>query len=283
LAATLPFERLIRLIGWRMGLLAAGIACSLAFLGAFLLFRRTGQLSHRGGTSSWRTVGLVLRNRASWPMLVIGFGNFAVYFLIQATIGKKFLTDYAGLSSAGAASFTGIMMFVMMSGALAGGFLSRLLGNRRKPLVLAGIGCVLASVLLILIFLHFNAEGKWFLVCYILLACSSVSSAALSALMKEHNAPDAVGTSIGLSNGMAYIAVAVVSSMAGVIMDRYQGQTIRTATAVIYPKAAYQDIFLFCVALSAGALLVACFIRETHGRHRIDEPATADGTLAGNG
>ncbi len=278
LAGTLPFERLASVVGWRCGLLAAGLASLGALLGAFLMFRRTGQLARRPGTDSLRAMGVVLRNRASWPIMLTGFGNFAVYFLVQATIGKKFLSDYGGLSSAAAASFTGIMMFVVMTMALLGGFLSRLLGNRRKPLVLAAIVCVLISVVLMLLLLRFNIGGKWFLPCYILLACSSIGSAASNALMKELNPPDAVGTSIGMCNGMAYIAVAIVSSVAGFIMDRYQDRTIRTAAAVIYPGEAYQDIFLFCVALSAGTLVVAAFIRETHGQSRMcalapDEPA----------
>ena len=270
LAGTYPFERLVSAVGWRTGLLAAGIACAGALVGAYILFHRTGQLEPRSSGNSLRAIVAVLRNRDSWPNLLTSFGNFAVYFLVQATIGKKFLTDYAGLSSAAAAAFTCAMMFTVMCMALVGGFVCRMLGNRRKPLVIAAIGCVLAAVGLMLLVLRFDAGGKWFLPCYILLACSSIGSAAGSALMKELNPPDAVGTSLGILNGSCYLAVALVSSAAGTIMDHFQSQTVRTAAALVYPKQAYQSIFLLCLALSFGALVVACFIRETRGRNQVD-------------
>lgn len=280
LVGTFPFERLTHAIGWRPALLAAGILCALAVLGAFLLFHRTGQLAGRPSGNPWRAIVAVLSNRASWPNLAISLGNFAVYFLVQGMIGKKFLTDYGRLSSAAAASFTCVMMLTTMCMALGGGYLSRLLGNRRKPLVIAAITCVVVSVCLMLLLLRFDAAGGWFLPCYVLLACSSIGSAAGGALMKELNPPEAVGTSVGMLNTSCYLAVAVVGSVAGIIMDRFQDQTLRTATAVIYPKEAYQTIFLFCLVLSAGSLIVAGFIRETHGRN-VFAPPQADTPPAG--
>ncbi len=276
LVGTFPFERLVSAIGWRAGLLSAGIACAMALLSAWALFHRTGQFAPHPRGDALRAIATVLRNRNSWPNLFLGIGNFAVYFLVQATIGKKFLCDYAGLSSSAAASFTFAMMFTTMSLALTGGVISRLIGNRRKPLVIAAIGCVFGSVALMLLFLRLGVGGGWFLPCYILLACSSMGSAAASALMKELNPPEAVATSVGLLNGSTYLAVALVSNAAGLIMDRFQDRTIRTAAAVIYPKEAYECIFLLCLALSAAALIVACFIRETHGRIRISTWSNSD-------
>jgi MFS family permease len=267
LAATVPFELAVGAVGWRAALLAAGVICAAAVAGAFLLFRRTGQLQGRPGGNSWRAIVAVAGNRHSWPNLAISLGNFAVYFLVQGMIGKKFLTDYGRLTSSAAASFTGLMMLTTMCMALGGGFLSRLCGNRRKPLVIAAVSCVLLSVCLMLLLLRFDAGGGWFLPCYILLACSSIGSAAGGALMKELNPPEAVGTSVGILNTSCYLSVAVVGSVAGMIMDRFQDRTVQTATAVVYPKEAYESIFLFCLALSAGALVMACLVRETHGRN----------------
>jgi len=267
LAGTLPFERLVKIIGWRASLLAAGITCSLALWAVHGLFKRVGHMAGRPVKSSLRTIGVILRNRHAWPNLLLGFGNFAVYFLIQATLGKKILTDYAGLSSPAAATFTAGMMFTMMSLALAGGVISRWLGNRRKPLVIAAIACVAASMAAMLMLVRLGIGGWWFLPCYILLACSAIGSAPGSALMKELNPPAAVGTAIGLLNGFCYMAVAIVNSIAGRIMDRFQARAILTDTAVLYPKEAYQSIFIFCLILSGAALVTACFTRETQGHN----------------
>ena len=282
LVGTFPFERVSSAVGWRPALLIAGVVCAVAVAGAFLLFRRTGQLAGHPGGNSWRAIVAVLGNRQSWPNLALSLGNFAVYFLVQGMIGKKFLTDYGRLSSAAAASFTCVMMLTTMCVALGGGYLSRLFGNKRKPLVIAAITCVVVSVCMMLLLLRFDAAGGWFLPCYILLACSSVGSAAGGALMKELNPPDAVGTSVGMLNASCYLAVAAVGSVAGVIMDRFQDRTIRTETAVVYPKEAYQSIFILCLALSAGALIVACFIRETNGKNQC-APLQGDAPKSGAG
>ena len=116
-------------------------------------------------------------------------------------------------------------------------------------------------------------RGKWFLPCYILLACSSIGAAAAGALMKELNPPGMIGTSVGILNGSCYLAVALVSNAAGIIMDRFHDRTIQTATALVYPKEAYQSVFLLCLALSFGSLIVAFFIQETYGKNRAPNAA----------
>lgn len=267
LVGTFPFERLATAIGWRRALLLAGAASAVAFLGALVLIRRAGRLAPRPPARSMESLRLILSNRAAWPNLFIPFGNFAVFFLVQAMIGKKFLSDYCGLSSAASAGFTCAMMLTQMCLALTGGLISRLLGNRRRPLVTAAVGCVLTAILMILAGLHFHFGSAWFLASYILLAFSSIGSAAGTAVMKELSPPQAVGASVGILNAATYIAVAIVAHVAGIIMDRYSDQTVRTAKAILYPREAYVHIFLFCAVLAGGALILSFFIRETHGRN----------------
>jgi MFS family permease len=115
------------------------------------------------------------------------------------------------------------------------------------------------------VFLRLGLGAGWFLPCYILLAMSCLGSTVSSALMKESNPPEAVGTSIGIMNGAYYVAVAVATNLVGFIMDRYQSEAVITAKAVVYPPAAYEAIFLCCIGLSVIAVTAACCLRESRG------------------
>jgi MFS family permease len=268
LAGTFPFERAVSQWGWRGSMLGAGILCSLALIVAMLLFRKTRDVMQYASRTSPLVVKAILANRSTWPLLVVLPLTFSIYFLLQATIGKKFLLDYCGMSSSLAASITFIMMLVSMAAALAGGFLPRLISDQRKPLMIAAVICVISGCGLLLVLLHLgiNSTG-WFLLAYILLALSMIASPLGSTLMKELNPPEAVGTSIGVSNGMCYVAVALLTTVAGSVMDRFRDAAVTTATAIIYPREAYAVTLLICIALALIALVSAFFLRETRGRN----------------
>jgi hypothetical protein len=93
--------------------------------------------------------------------------------------------------------------------------------------------------------------------------------------MKELNPPGLLGTAIGTLNAASYLTVAVVTTAAGAIMDRYESAATRTEAAVVYPREAYLSILGLCLALSALAfLLAAAFMRETRGRALWKPPAS---------
>lgn len=262
LAGTLPFERAVGAWGWRPSLLAAAVLCAVAVMLAYLLFRRAGSLARHIAAPSPRVFGAILRNRASLPLLLSAPANFAVYFLLQSTIGKKFLADYCGISGSRGATFTFVMMLVTMCIILCCGFFTRLTGQRRKPLLIIAIGFALSGFLLLLWGLHAGLGGGWFLFCYVVLATSNIGSAIGNIIMKELNPPDAVGTATGLINGLCYLTVALLAWLAGLIMDRFRPLD----GSLVYPREAYAAIFTLCAAISVGTLICSLFVRETRGQ-----------------
>lgn len=262
LAGTFPFERLTGLYGWRKTLLGAGVLCTMAFLSTLLLLKYSGMLQRRPGIASRLMLGKVLRNKACLPNFFVGPLNFAVYFVIQSTIGKKFLADVCGMSSAAAASFTFIMMLVTMSVALSGGFISKHMGNRRIPIIKSATICTMSGMILILLALHFKWHAAWFLTAYILLAFASLSAPSNAALMKELNHPSAAGTALGAMNAATYLAVAILSNSAGLVLDIFRSQAAIVAGAIVYPRAAYQWISLTCLATCLTAFIMAHFLKE---------------------
>ena len=263
LVATSPFSYTVAHCGgWRGPLFAVGVLSGVALLAAVVLFKRTGLLAPRPRTRAPLAFGIILRNRATLPLLIAVPINFAVYFLLQSTLGMKFLVDYCGVSTQAASTCTFAMMLSMMSVALASGFLTRAIGNRRKPLIVVAILCALGGYLCLLWGLQRGYGGSWFLFSYVLLASSNLASPIANVLMIELSPPEAVGTAIGLLNGFFYVFVAVLTSLAGMVMNHYQSTARVTAHAVIYPKEAYLMILLICAALSLASLIIAAFLRE---------------------
>ncbi len=232
-----------------------------------VLFQRTGRMRAGRGAFNGCALLAVLTNRASLPNLLVAPLTFSAYFLVQATIGKKLLTDYCGMSSAAAAAFTFVMMLVTMGAATVGGFATRWSDNRRKPVIVASIAAAVLASAMLLAALHGDWPPAWFLAAYLILAAANVSAPAATALIRELNPPALTGTAVGVLNAVVYLGVALVTTVAGFIMDGYADRAVQTESAVLYPREAYTTIFRVCLGMSLTALAISMrFIRESHGR-----------------
>ena len=267
IASTLPFERAAHAFGWRDSLMGVGMMTVAAFCVAWLVLRQFDHSTPRHTGAPLRLLRDVVRNRRSRPLLVGALINFPVVFVIQSSLGKKFLQDTTGLSSAGAATFVLVMAAACGAAGLCGGLALRLTGQRRKPLLIAGAGVILLSALLMLGGVLMAAPGWLFLGAYVLLALSTVASPAAVATMKELNRPDAVAVSISVLNGLVYVGVAVLGNLGGAILDVFRAGARVTETGIVYPAAAYATLFVVLSVLGLISLLVtAIFVPETHGR-----------------
>lgn len=269
--AMLPFERIVAAYGWRISL--AGVSAAIAAAWLVALFTLRG-LTHFQPTSrrfSLWPLWEVLLNRRSQCLLAVSLINYPSYFVMQAAIGKKFLQDYAGMTSARGATFTMAMMATSAGLMLAAGPLLRLTGNRRKPHLLMNSVALLAANLALVAGVLLEAPAWHFLLCYGMLAASTAAAPAGNAAMKELNRPSAVGAAIAMYNGLAYAGVALLVSFSGIVLDLFRNQAVVLDNAVRYPPMAYATLFASLAVLSVVSLVLACFVPETHG-----QPLTED-------
>lgn len=265
IAGTYPFERAVSHFGWRTAMLGAGALSLLALIitaAVFHKFRIAGPQSVSLKTTYLRSV---LKNRLSYPPAIAGAINFAIYFLFQAAIGKKMLTDCCAISSARAAAITFVMIIFCTSAASLSGFISHLIGNRRKPVILTGVLLTLATTVVLAMTLHDRPDLRIVGTGLILLGIAAAPSPIILASIKEVNVGPAAATSMGFANCAAYITVAIITNLAGVIMDCFREQSCPTGQAIVYPAAAYRLILAGCAVLSAISVIAAFFIRETKG------------------
>lgn len=264
--AMLPFEQIVARFGWRASLVGISVAIALAWVVAYFTLRRLAHFQPPPQAFSVRPLVEVICNRRTQGLLVVSLINYPSYFVMQAVIGKKFLQDYAGLSSARGAAFTTVMMAISAALMLAAGPLLRLTGQRRKPHLMTTSLILVIANLALLAGVWYGAPAWCFFVCYGLLAVSTAAAPAGNATMKELNRPSAVGASIAVYNGLAYVGVAVLINFSGYVLDLYRAQATVTENAVRYPPAAYATLFASLSVLSLVSLVVTCFVPETHAR-----------------
>ena len=266
LAATKPLEHFVGLYGWRAPLFVVGLGCTLSVAATALLVAKTGANRRPLPVMPlWPAFKDIARNRRTYPLVITASIVWSSYFMMQAIIGKKFLEDCLGLSSSSAAGYTFVMMLTSMIIAVVSGFLPRLIGDRRKPILIAS--SVILVVGYLMTFSIIGGNRTLILPCYILFGLTAVSSAICSASMKELNHPNFAASSIGLMNAVVYIMVSIAASASGMALDLYRAGARVTPEAVRYPPAAYQAIFTVCLALAVAAFAAALMTKETRGKN----------------
>ena len=265
LFGTLPFERLIESFSWRSVLLGSGILSIILYC-FFLLGKRNVPASEiSGGKLSFAPFLKVVRNPYSWVILYCATVNFAIYFIIQTVFGKKFLEDFTGMSSSKAAACIFSLTCVCMAVLFTSSMISRLMRNRRKPLILFSTALCLLNTILMTLAIYFGFNGTVFAVCYLLYAVASGFSVIFSMSEQEVNSPDTMTQATGFINMINYLAVAVFSILVGILLDSFGGQQVNGA--VIYSKQAYLTLFLLLMIPAATSFLASFFIPETRGKY----------------
>jgi predicted MFS family arabinose efflux permease len=170
------------------------------------------------------------------------------------------------LSSAQAAAFLLVMAVVSGVAAASGGFVLRLTGHRRKPVILFAVSMILLSTSLMLVAVWCRASGRVYLIAYVLLALSILGSPANLATMKEVNRPDAVAVAISVLNTAVYLGVGLAGNLAGAVLDLFAHNAAAGESRIVYPAEAYATLFACLAGLAlVSTLVTALQIPETRG------------------
>ena len=283
IAATLPFERAVAAWGWRHALLGAAALTAMLLVAGWAVLRRVPH-THRAAPLSLRPLGDIARNRANLPLFGWSLINFPVYFVMQAVFGKKFLQDFAGLSSAGAASVLLLMVSVCAGATFSGGFLLRWTAHRRKPVLIGTSILILAAALLLLAGVLWRAPAWALLLPLLLLALAPAAGPASAALAKELNPPETAAQSVATMNFTAYIGVATLTHLCGIAMDLHEDSARVTSAGTVYPPEAYAWMFALLAVAALACLVASFYITETHGRSFREAPGPRErAELTGTG
>lgn len=251
LLATYPLAALTRAMGWRQSLMLAGIiTVVLTCILGWILKTRKLLGSHPAPPVVKHLIGAVFRMPELWKLAIPNSITFAIYFVSQATIGKKMLSDCFQLSPGESAGFMFIMLSVAIVMTLLAGFLLKFCQHRYRPLLMVSWGISALSCLGMIIALSPGVHSLPLMkACYLGLAVTSFAGPIYTTATSMTCSTGAIGTAIGLVNGTLYVVISLLASGSGVIMDIFKQEAIRTPTAWIYPMEAYRLLFMVCLGL----------------------------------
>ncbi len=258
MAGTLPFALLTAWLRWRRALLVMALLLAVCWMGCWLVLRRLPDPIGPRGRVSLRTLLGILLTRRNRLVLVASLFNFPVYFVVQNVVGKKFLQDVGGLSTQRAASFVLVMATVTAICTSLSGLWIRLADRRLLLVIRVFQGVLFLGTFLLAVGVPLRAPPFLFLLAYILLAASVASGSAWAALIKEMNNRAFVAQSVAVLNGTIYLGVALLSGVAGLLLDAFTDASVLTPAGRLYPPEAYGLLFLtmaFCVIAGYGILL----------------------------
>jgi cyanate permease len=268
LVGTRPFRMLVENIGWRNSCMTVAIATCCVLLVTWLMKYKVNRKDEIRKTNHiFDSMAIVLKNKLNYPLLITIPLCFSIYFSLQATIGQKFLEDFCGITTMESANYTFVMMLFTMSGMFISGFISRLIGNKRKCFIVFNAVATILAMLLILSGISLKLSAAFFFIPYILSAAAAGCTPVNATFMKEINPPGNVAISIGIFNSVVYIMVAVVSKLIGQVLDIFKSSAIITAKSTIYPPSAYITLFSIMLAISLIALVASLYCRETNGNN----------------
>jgi sugar phosphate permease len=144
------------------------------------------------------------------------------------------------------------------------GFVSRLIQNRRRPIILGCAILTMLALLLMAVAMWHSGAARWLEAALLLLGLASSSSPIACAAIKEVNPQEVAGIAIGISNSAAYLGIAILSNLAGLIMDAFGGMPA-PGGIMVYPRAAYFTVMIGCMMMAALSCRMAWKMRESRG------------------
>ena len=147
--------------------------------------------------SGWKETGRMLANIYLWLDVFCGTMNFAIYFIVQTVVGKKLLHDAAGLSSSASAAVIFAMTLICMVILLSSATLTRLCGNRRKPLMIFASSLEVVNVIVMCCALYFHFPAWVFTGCFFSFAIASGTLISFSLTAQELGSPGTMTRSAG--------------------------------------------------------------------------------------
>ncbi len=268
LFGTMPFSILKSYFHWNKILIAAGVISVIIYL-IFLFGKRAVPAEPvKSVPFSLRPLLFILKNPYTWCVTFNSSVCFCCYFVIQTVFGMKFLLDFAKLSEKAASGTIFALTLISMSTLLAGGILTRLMNNRRKPLIIISCGTTLFSSILMLISILYRLPPVCFAAAYCLFAFASGMSIAYSMLVQELNSRDIQTQSAAFINMSGYLAVAIFSILIGLLLDSFVDPAeFAGGKAVIYPAKAYATLFALLLIPTVSSFIVSLFLPETKGHY----------------
>lgn len=266
-----PFITGLQSMDWQQTLLLVGGVATIIYL-AYIGLKSTLPMPEVVQTAKfdYRRFFEVLKLRQNIHIIVCGGFPFGLYFTIQSIFGKKFLEDYSGMNPESAGWVLTVLMVIGAVNSLLAPALSKMLKNRRRPLMLFSSVGTTASFLLIVSCLLTGVHSPWLTSgAFILLAFAGNISPVVVALVRESNRNDIWGVMLSVYAFLAYIVTAVIGHSTGLMMELFPPQVVNGVH--IYGNDSYLAAFAVLLVISLFAVYSGFRLKESNGKDLINE------------
>ena len=189
-----------------------------------------------------------------YPVSLNYLASQACFLAMSGTWGISYLRAVHSIDGAGLMT---LMAAGVMAGAVAAGRLSDMWRSRKKPLCLFTLAHTFLWAVLV-----FSPSPLAPLSLALLLSGLGFSAGALVipwSMAREMNPAEHTGLSIAMMNTVAFLAVAVLTSSMGRVLE---------GAAALEPGDAWRHALLLPLAVSAAGLVGAVLTPETFGRKK---------------
>ncbi len=271
--ATAPLSALLGVASWRsvfvaigvLSIILAGLAASLVRnkpqdIGMKSLRELDGKTAHAAHTGHWLDgLKIVLKNRATWPGLVVSLGMAGSLFAFGGLWAVPFLHDAYGMSRSVASAHTSTLIAGFALGAFFIGSVSDKLG-KRKPVMLAAATLYCLAWLPFLA--HLDLANGLSYVLFFVMGIGASGFTLTWSCAKEVNPHALSGMATSVVNTGGFLGTAMLQPWVGWAIDAQQSSSL-TRTFSDYQTGI---ALLFGFALLGAAAIF--FIQETHCRYQ---------------
>lgn len=206
----------------------------------------------------------VITNKHTWPGFFLFAGFFGVYISFSGTWGVSYMMDVYGLPKNTAANYPMAATLGLMVGSILIGVISDRIKNRKKPMLVFGVCCLVTWAILV-----FGNGGKppieILYPLFFAMGFFSVAFILTFAVAKEVNNPESAGVSTATVNTGGFLGAALLPALMGMYLD--SAETLPAVTL-------YQNAFMYCfIAVAIGTFFIF-LIKETGCRNIWHNPDT---------
>ena len=156
-----------------------------------------------------------------------------------------------------------ILTIVVAVNNMGGNLFLKLLGSRRKAVILLGTMLSLAGVAGGFLALRCGWSCAFFAIAVTAVAIPAGFFPMLSLVAKELNLPQYTAMAVAFLNFMAFVFISLYQNITGSVLKNFVPDPVSQA----FPVQAYSAVFGFFLIGAVISLLASCLVPETRDRH----------------